>query len=49
MQTSRVIGTPGWGSFRDQREKAGFFGSFAAAAFELIERDYDVRSKRNGS
>src|SRR5260370_3529573 len=48
-QTSRVIGSPGWGSFRDQRERAVFFGSFAAAALRLIGRDNEVRSKRNGS
>ena len=46
MQTRRVIGSPGCGSFRDQRERAGFFGSFAAAAFKLIGRDNDVAFKK---
>src|SRR4029077_9810608 len=45
VQTSRVIGTPGCGSFKDQRERAGFFGSLAAPAFKLIGRDNDERSK----
>src|SRR4029077_11174615 len=49
VQTSRVIGIPGWGSLIDQRERAGFFGSFAAVALRLIGRDTDVRSKRNGN
>jgi len=49
MQTIRVIDMLGWGSFRDQRERADFFESFAAAAFKLIGRDNDVRSKRNGN
>ena len=46
MQTSRVIGVPGWGSLMDQRERAAFFGSFATAALRLIGRDNEVRSKK---